>query len=97
MRTKIWSLMYRLGTTGRVIGDYSNPQSRKQALEGAAVITSNGWCVWIEHHASGKVLYRNPAEMAHQQSLADKPSSAVGAYIVPGEALQPRESEKAQA
>ncbi|MFZ3139149.1 hypothetical protein [Polaromonas sp.] len=71
MTTKVWRLMYRLGTTGRVVGDAANPQGRKSALEGAETITKNGWCVWIEHHTSGEVLYQNPAEMAHQRSLME--------------------------
>lgn len=25
--------------------------------------------MWIEHHTSGKILYRNPAQVAYQQYL----------------------------
>lgn len=89
--TKVWSLMYRLGTTWRVVGDAANPQGRKSALEGAATITRNGWRVWVEHHTSGKVLYQNPAEIAHQQSLIDKPINAFAEETVPGFARQRQE------
>jgi len=64
--------MYRMGTTGRVISSADNPVTRKVALEGAAVVTKNGWRVWVEHHTSGKILYRNPAETGYQRSLVDK-------------------------
>lgn len=62
--------MYRVGTDGRVASSADNPVTRKVALEGAAVVTNNGWRAWVEHHTSGKILYQNPAEVAHQQSVA---------------------------
>lgn len=43
--TKVWNLMYRMGTTGRVISSADNPVPRKVALEGAAVVTKTaGGC-----------------------------------------------------
>ena len=70
MTTKVWNLMYVLGTTGRVVSESGNPQSRKTALAGAGVVDRNGWRVWIEHHRTGKRLYENAREKAHQ---ADQP------------------------
>lgn len=72
MGKKIWNLMYRVGSTARVIGSADNPQTRKSALEGADTITKNRWCVWIEHHTSGKILYRNSDEVDYQRFLDAK-------------------------
>jgi hypothetical protein len=70
--TNVWNLMYRMGTVGKVISSADNPLTRKVALDGAAVVTKNGWRVWVEHHASGKIIYRNFAEVEYQQSLVAK-------------------------
>lgn len=86
--TKVWNLMYRMGTVGRVISSTDNPVTRKVALEGAAVVTKNGWRVWVEHHTSGKILYRNPAEAGYQQSLVDKRVIEFAEANVPGFAQQ---------
>jgi hypothetical protein len=64
--------MYRVGKTGVVTGDASNPHQRKSALAGMETITKNGWCGWIEHHTSKKILCRNVAEIAHQQAIYSK-------------------------
>lgn len=82
--TKVWNLMYRLGATERVVGDAGNPHTRKSALEGADTITRNGWRVWVEHHATRKVLFQNPAEVAHQQSLQDKRVIEFAESNIPG-------------
>lgn len=58
--------MYVLGNTKKVVGDSKNPQSRKTALEGSAVINKNGWRVWIEHHKTGNRLYENEREKAER-------------------------------
>ncbi|MBN3776947.1 hypothetical protein G3O06_05100 [Burkholderia sp. Ac-20345] len=63
---KVWNLMYALGNTGRIVGDSDNPQARKTALEGAAVVDKNGWRVWVEHHQTGERLYENDPEKAHR-------------------------------
>lgn len=68
MSTKVWNLMYALGNTDRVVGDAGNPQARKSALEGAAVIDKNGWRVWVEHHTTGKRLYESERERAHREA-----------------------------
>jgi hypothetical protein len=73
MTTKVWNLKYVAGNTNRVISEASNPQSRKAAIEGANVVSRNGWRVWIEHYQTGKRLYENELEKAHQ---ADLPESA---------------------
>jgi hypothetical protein len=73
MTTKVWNLMYVLGNTGRITGEATNPQSRKTALDGAAVVDRNGWRVWVEHHKTGKRLYENAREKAFQ---ADQPDTA---------------------
>lgn len=66
MTITVWNLMYALGNTDRVTGDSGNPQSRKASLEGAQVITQNGWRCWVEHHTSAKRIYENPLEEAHR-------------------------------
>lgn len=88
MSTKVWNLMYRMGTNGRVISSDDNPVSRKSALEGAAVVTKNGWRVWVEHHTSGKILYQNPAEVTYQKSLVKKQVIEFAEANVPGFAQQ---------
>ena len=88
MSTKVWNLMCRVGTVGQVISSADNPVTRKVALEGADVVTKNGWWVWVEHHTSGKVLYRNPAEVAYQQSLVAKRVIEFAEANVPGFAKQ---------
>lgn len=70
MSTRVWNLLYRAGTANRVISSADNPVTRKVALDGAAVVTKNGWRVWVEHHTTGAILYQNPAEQAYQQTLA---------------------------
>jgi hypothetical protein len=80
--------MYRMGTPGKVINAAENPLTRKAALDGAAVVTKNGWRVWIEHHTSGKILYQNPAEVAHQNSLVAKRVIEFAEANVPGFAQQ---------
>ena len=72
MTTKVWNLMYALGNTARVVGDAGNPQSRKSALEGAAVIEKNGWRVWVEHHVTGKRLYEGECEKVHRKAAETK-------------------------
>ncbi len=59
MSTKVWNLMYRLGNTTRVMGDSGNPQTRKSALEGAAVVEKNGWPVWVEHYRTAKKIFES--------------------------------------
>ncbi len=86
--TKVWNLMYRIGTVGKVTSAADNPVTRKAALEGAAVVTKNGWRVWVEHHTSGKILYQNPAEVAHQQSVEAKRVISFAEANVPGFAQQ---------
>ena len=88
MNTKVWNLIYRLGTTERVVGDAGNPNTRKSALEGAETITKNGWRVWVEHHTTGTMLFQNQAEMAYQQSLHDKRAIEFAEANVPGFAQQ---------
>lgn len=61
--------MYVLGNTTRIVGASDNPQARKTALDGAAIINANGWRVWVEHHATGKRLYENPGEKAHREAV----------------------------
>lgn len=68
MTTKVWNLMYALGNTGRVIGDAGNPQRRKSALEGAAVIEKNGWRVWVEHNATSKRIFESARESEHREA-----------------------------
>lgn len=73
MATKIWNLMYALGNTGRVTGDASNPQSRKNALSGAeTIVSNNGWRVWVEHHETQKRIFESPAEIAYRQDQDEK-------------------------
>lgn len=69
MPRNVWNLMYTLGTTARITGDSANPQTRRNALEGAAVIERNGWRVWVEHHTTGKRIYESVAEKAHHERL----------------------------
>ena len=71
MSKKVWNLMDGMGTRGNVISSGGTPRSSKAAHEGVAVITRNAWRAWIERHGSGKVLFRNPTELAHRQSLRD--------------------------
>ena len=66
MTTKVWNLKYALGNTARIVGDSGNPQSRKSALEGAAVIDKNGWRVWVEHHKTGKRIHEGAREIEHR-------------------------------
>ncbi|WP_432263348.1 hypothetical protein [Cupriavidus sp. TMH.W2] len=68
MTTKVWNLMYAVGNTGWIVGDASNPQQRKSALEGASVIDKNGWRVWVEHHKTGERLYESEREKAHREA-----------------------------
>jgi len=70
MSTKVWNLMYALGNTEQVVGDASNPQERKSALEGATVIDKNGWRVWVEHHTTSARLYENEREKAHRTAVS---------------------------
>lgn len=86
--TKVWNLMYRMGTVGRVISSADNPVTRKVALEGAAVVTKNGWRVWVEHHTTGKIIHQNPAEVAYQKSIAEKRIIEFAEANVPGFAQQ---------
>lgn len=81
---KVWNLMYRVGKTGIVTGDAANPHQRKSALEGIEIITRNGWCAWIEHHTSKKILSQNLAEIAHQQALYSKRVIEFAEANVPG-------------
>ena len=67
--------MYRKETNGTVISSADNPVTRSVALEGAAVVTKNGWRAWIAHHRSGKVLFQNPAEIAHLRTVENKLAS----------------------
>ncbi|MFK4705929.1 hypothetical protein ABIC83_002768 [Roseateles asaccharophilus] len=67
MTTKVWNLMYALGSTARVVGDADNPQSRASALKGASVIEKNGWRVWVEHHKTGKRIHESALEIAHRK------------------------------
>ena len=72
MTTKVWNLMYALGNTERIMGDAENPQSRKSALEGAAVIEKNGWRVWVEHHTTAKRIHEGTYEIAHRKAAEAK-------------------------
>lgn len=69
MTNKVWNLMYVLGNTTRIIGSADNPQARKTALAGAAIVNANGWRVWVEHCETGKRLYENPSEKAHRETI----------------------------
>lgn len=69
MSTKIWNLKYAMGNTARIVSAHGNPLSRKEALEGAAVIEKNGWRVWVEHHVTGKRIFEGDREREHQDSV----------------------------
>lgn len=84
MTTKVWNLMYAMGNTGRIIGDAGNPQSRKSALEGAAVIDKNGWRVWIEHQTSAKRIFESAREIEHRQAAEAKRIVDFAKANVPG-------------
>jgi hypothetical protein len=62
---KVWNLMYRAGTQGRIISAGDNPVTRKEALAGAAAVTKNGWRVWVEHHITRQIILQNPAELKY--------------------------------
>ena len=72
MTTKVWNLMYALGNTRRIVGDAANPQTRKSALEGAAVIEKNGWRVWVEHQSSAKRIFESAGVIEHRQAAEAK-------------------------
>lgn len=84
MTTKVWNLMYALGNTGRVMGDAENPQSRKAALDGAAVIERNGWRVWVEHHVTGKRIHESEREIAHREDAEAERTIDFAKANVPG-------------
>jgi hypothetical protein len=84
MTTKVWNLMYALGTTERIMGDSENPQSRKSALEGAAVIEKNGWRVWVEHQARPERIFESKAEKDHKASIEAKRIVEFARANVPG-------------
>jgi hypothetical protein len=66
MSKKVWNLMYVLGTTGRIVGDSKNPQQRRSALEGAAVVARNGWRVWVEHNSHAARIFESESETLFQ-------------------------------
>lgn len=68
MSTKVWNLMYAVGNTGKIVGDSDNPQVRKLALNGAAIIEKNGWRVWVEHVNTGERLFESEREKLHRES-----------------------------
>lgn len=76
--------MYALGNTERIMGDAENPQGRKSALEGAAVIEKNGWRVWVEHHVTAKRIHESPSEIAHREATAAKRIVNFAKANVPG-------------
>jgi hypothetical protein len=82
--TKVWNLMYAMGNTDRVVGDGANPQSRKSALEGAAVIEKNGWRVWIEHQSSAKRIFESAREIDHRRAAEAKRIVDFAKAHVPG-------------
>lgn len=84
MTTKVWNLMYALGNTMRIVGDASNPQTRKSALEGAAVIERNGWKVWVEHQSSAKRIFESAREIEHRQAAEAKRIVDFAMATVPG-------------
>lgn len=92
--TKVWNLMYALGNTDRIVGDSENPQSRKSALEGAAVIEKNGWRVWVEHQSTGKRILESAREIEHRRVCTssqwgmtgnERTSTIVGSHRLRGE------------
>lgn len=84
MTTKVWNLMYAMGNSDRVVGDGANPQSRKSALEGAAVIEKNGWRVWIEHQSSAKRIFESELEIDHRRAAGAKRIVDFAKAHVPG-------------
>lgn len=84
MTTKVWNLMYALGNTKRIVGDAGNPQTRKSALEGAAVIEKNGWRVWVEHQSSAKRIFESGGEIEHRQAAEAKSIVDYAMATVPG-------------
>ena len=70
MTQRIWNLVYLVGTTGQVITSADNPMSRKEALDGAAVITKNGWPCWVQHEDDGeRVIFVNDLERARRAAV----------------------------
>jgi hypothetical protein len=84
MAAKVWKLMYVVGNTNRVISDAENPQTRKSALGGAAVIENNGWRVWVEHHETGKRIHEGEQEAAHRKAAEAKRIIEFARANVPG-------------
>lgn len=84
MTTKVWNLMYAMGNTARVVGDGANPQSRRSALEGAAVIDKNGWRVWIEHQSSAKRIFESAREIEYRRAAEAKRIVDFAKAHVPG-------------
>lgn len=84
MTTKVWNLMYAMGNTDRIVGDAGNPQSRKSALERAAVIEKNGWRVWVEHHSNAKRIFESARETQHRQAAESKRIVEFAKANVPG-------------
>lgn len=75
MTMKTWNLMYAIGNTERIAADADNPQSRKSALAGAAVVEKNGWRVWVEHHSTGKRIYESSREIEHRDASRKETSA----------------------
>lgn len=84
MTTKVWNLMFALGNTGRIMGEAGNPQNRKSALAGAAVIGKNGWRVWVEHHTSAKRIFESAREVEHRKTAEAKRIIDFAKATVPG-------------
>ena len=69
MKQAVWNLFYEVGNTGRVVSDASNPQRRTVVLEGARVVSANGWRVWVEHCKTGKRVFESQQEVAHREAI----------------------------
>lgn len=63
--------MYVLGNTGRVVSDAANPQDRAGAISGAETVSKNGWQVWVEHHQTGKQIWKSDASDKLSKGVSD--------------------------
>ena len=71
MTQRIWNLVYVAGATGKVITSADNPMRRKEALDGATVITKNGWPCWVRHERDGeREIFVNDLERARRAAVA---------------------------
>ena len=50
MTTKVWNVMYRLGTTDRIGRDSGSPMIKPRAISlGGHIANKTGWRAWVEH------------------------------------------------